>query len=305
LELRHLRYAIAIADAGSFTRAALRLRLAQQALSRQIADLERELGVKLFERGARGARLTPAGTVFVHDARVALDQALQAIQHARAHTRGGKLRLAHAYLSPRHLASVGEALAEFHRSRPDTEVDVQHLATGAQAAALREGLVDVAFGYLAAADDDDTGSELFRDDPIVAVILPLDHPLASQHPLWLRDLADLPLVVPPRDLNPSLHDACMTGLADRGVEPRLAGVHAAGVPSLSVVAEGAWQLTLGTARPFADADPRIAYRLFADPPIAFGLWARYRREGATLLARDFIAVCRRLRDAATSLQEAG
>jgi DNA-binding transcriptional LysR family regulator len=305
LELRHLRYAIAIADAGSFTRAALRLRLAQQALSRQIADLERELGVKLFERGARGARLTPAGTVFVHDARAALEQALRAIQHARAQTNGGKLRLAHAYLSPRHLASVGEALAEFHRARPETEVDVQHLATGGQAAALREGIVDAAFGYLAAPDDDDTDSELFRDDPLVAVLLPATHPLASQHPLWLRDLADLPLVVPPRELNPSLHDVCMTALAERGVDPRVATVHAAGVPSLSVVAEGAWELTLGTARPFADADPRIAYRLFADPPIPFGLWVRYRREGATLLARDFITVCRGLRDAATILKVAG
>jgi hypothetical protein len=127
----------------------------------------------------------------------------------------------------------------------------------------------------------------------------------GQRPLWLRDLTDLPLVLPPHELNPSLHHACMAALTDRGIEPRLALVHAAGVPSLSVVAEGGWELTLGTARPFADADPRIAYRLFADPAIPFGLWVRYRREGATLLARDFIAVCRGLRDAATTLKVAG
>jgi len=90
-----------------------------------------------------------------------------------------------------------------------------------------------------------------------------------------------------------------------GIEPRLALVHAAGVPSLSVVAEGGWELTLGTARPFADADPRIAYRLFADPPIRSACGSGTAARGATLLARDFIAVCRGLRDAATILKVAG
>jgi hypothetical protein len=112
-------------------------------------------------------------------------------------------------------------------------------------------------------------------------------------------------VVPPRGLNPSVHDAWMTALADRGVVPRLAVVHAVGLPSLALIAEGGWQLTFGTARAFADVDPRIVYRRFADPPIPFGLWARYRRNGATFLARDFVTVCSGLRDAAATLKEAG
>jgi DNA-binding transcriptional LysR family regulator len=87
MDLKDLRYAIAVADEGSFTRAAARLNLAQQALSKQIGDLERELEVRLFDRMPRGTRLTPAGSAFVEAARVTLTQSQRAMAHARTTNR--------------------------------------------------------------------------------------------------------------------------------------------------------------------------------------------------------------------------
>lgn len=295
MELRHLRYCIAVAEEGSFTRAARRLRLAQQAVSRQIADLERELGVKLFERGARGARLTPAGSVFVEDARGALGQTQRAAERARAQITEGKLCLAYSYLTPSHFTKVGETIARFHQSRPHLAVDVRHLSTGAQTPALKDGSIDVAFGYLPAAETGEIVSELFRDDPLVGVLLPASHPLAAREPLWLRDLSGLPLLMLARELNPVTYDSVMAALGDRGLSPELAIVQVVGVPAVSMVAQGCcWKLASVTMSEEAKDEPDVVFRRVADPPMPFGLWVRRRRHNASPLGGQFASLCREL-----------
>lgn len=298
MELRHLRYCIAVAEEGSFTRAARRLRLAQQAVSRQIADLERELGVKLFERGARGARLTPAGTVFVEDARGALGQTLRAAQRARAKSTFGKLSIAYSYLTPAHFTLVGETIARFHQARPDLAVDVRHLSTGAQTPAIKDGTIDVAFGYLPAAETGEIVSELFQDDPIVGVLLPASDALSTREPLWLRDLGGLPLLMLARELNPVMYDSVMAGLADRWLSPELAVVQLIGVPAVSMVAQGGcWRLASVTISEEASNEPDVVFRRFADPPLPFGLWVRRNRQSASPLGQQFAALCREVGNA--------
>jgi DNA-binding transcriptional LysR family regulator len=293
LELRHLRYCIAVAEEGSFTRAARRLRLAQQAISRQIADLERELGVKLFERGARGAKLTAAGSVFVEDARGALGQTVRAAQRARAQNARGKLCLAYSYLTPSHFSIVGETIARFHHSRPDLAVDVRHLSTGAQTFALKDGSIDVAFGYLPEPDTGELVSELFRDDPLVGVLLPASHPLAAREPLLLRDLSGLPLLMLAREQNPVAYDSVMAALAARELSPELAIVQVVGVPAVSMVAQGCcWKLASVTMSEEARNEPDVAFRRFADPALPFGLWVRRRRQTDSELEEQFAALCR-------------
>ena len=292
MELRHLRYCIAVAEEGSFTRAAKRLRLAQQAVSRQIADLERELGVKLFERGPRGAVLTPAGKAFVDGARGALGETDRAVQRARAQSASGRLRLAYSYLTPSHFTLVGEALARFHHSLPDMAVTVRHLSTGAQTPALLDGGIDVAFGYLPSEETGEIVSDLLRDDPLIGVLLPTAHPLASQDPLWLRDLASLPFLGLSRELNPVTYDSVIAGLAERGLSPEPATIEAVGVPAVSLVAEGCcWKLASQTMIEEASAEPGVVFRRFADPPMPFGLWLRRARLSASPLVQQFAAVC--------------
>ena len=293
LELRHLRYFIAVAEEGSFTRAARRLRLAQQAVSRQIADLERELGVKLFERGARGAKLTPAGMAFVDGAKGALGQTVRAVQLARAQSASGQLHLAYSYLTPPHFALVGEAVARFHGSRPNMAVTVSHVTTGGQATGLRDGNIDVAFGYLPSAETGEVVSDLIHNDPLIGVIIPADHPLVPKEQLWLRELAPLPLTGVSRELNPVTFDSIMVGLADRGLTPQLENVQAVGIHAVSLVAQGCcWKLASETMIKEADDEPGVVYRPFADPPLPFGLWLRRSGQPASALVQQFEAICR-------------
>jgi DNA-binding transcriptional LysR family regulator len=281
-----------VAEEGSFTRAAKRLRLAQQAVSRQIADLERELGVKLFERGSRGAVLTPAGRAFVDGARGALGETVRAVQRARAQSPSSLLRLAYSYLTPSHFALVGEALAHFHQALPDTAVTVRHLSTGAQTSALRDGGIDVAFGYLPSEETGEIVSDLLRDDPLIGVLLPAAHPLAAQNPLWLRDFGSLPFVGLARELNPVTFDSVMAGLTERGLSLELANIEAVGVPAVSLVAQGCcWKLASQTMIEEANAEPGVVFRRFADPPLPFGLWLRRPRLGGSPLGQQFAAIC--------------
>jgi DNA-binding transcriptional LysR family regulator len=293
LELRHLRYCIAVAEEGSFTRAASRLRLAQQAVSRQIADLERELGVKLFERGARGTRLTPAGVAFVEDARGALGQTVRAALRARAQNISGQLRLAYSYLTPSHFSMVGDAIARFHQACAELGVDVRHLSTGDQSAALRGGNLDVAFGYLMSAESGEIVGDLFRDDPLIGVILPASHPLAARNQLWLHDLGALPLLMVPREVNPDVYDGVIAALAERDLNPEIATIQAVGVPAVSMVGQGGcWKLASKTMiEEIGAAEPGAVFRPFADSPLPFGLWIRRLRRGASPMAQQFADHC--------------
>jgi DNA-binding transcriptional LysR family regulator len=251
--------------------------------------------VKLFERGARGAKLTAAGSVFVEDARGALGQTVRAAQRARAQNTRGKLCLAYSYLTPSHFTIVGETIAKFHRSRPDLAVDVRHLSTGAQTFALKDGSIDVAFGYLPEADTGDIVSELFRDDPMVGVLLPASHPLAAREPLRLRDLSSLPLLMLAREQNPVAYDSVMAALAVRELSPELAIVQVVGVPAVSMVAQGCcWKLASVTMSEEARNEPEVAFRRFIDPPLPFGLWVRRRRQAESEVGAEFAALCREM-----------
>jgi DNA-binding transcriptional LysR family regulator len=291
LELRHLRYCIAVADGGGFTKAAARLNLAQQALSRQIADLERELGVRLFDRGPRGATLTPAGVAFVAEARAVLEQAGRAVDRARSEVSGGELRVAYSYLTTRHVSAMSEIIGVFHQEFPSISVQVEHLPTAAQPPALRAGTIDVGFCYLAEPEQDEFVSDLFLDDPVHGVILPATHPLASTPSMRLEDLAGLPMVVPPRALNPSLYDNHMSALAERGLHPELAFIRAIGMVGAAAVAEGSWQLVVDSAVEQMSEQPGVVYRRFDGPPLPLGLWIRHRPNEPSPLVERFVLSC--------------
>jgi DNA-binding transcriptional LysR family regulator len=291
LELRHLRYCIAVADGGGFTKAAARLNLAQQALSRQIADLERELGVRLFDRGPRGATLTPAGLAFVAEARVVLEQASRAVDRARAEISGGEIHVAYSYLTAPHLSAMSEIIGVFHQAFPGISVQVEHLPTAAHAAALRAGTIDVGFCYLAEPERDEFASDLFLEDGVAGLILPASHRLASSPTVQLADLAGLPMVVPPRELNPSTYDNHMAALLDRGLHPELAFIRAIGVVGAAAVAEGAWQLVVDSAIEQMAGQPGVVYRRFDGPPLPIGLWLRHRAPEPSPLVERFVLTC--------------
>src|SRR5207244_3985197 len=178
MELRHLRYFVAVAEEGSFLRAASRLRVAQPALSKQIRDLEREVGVKLFERLPRGARVTPAGEDFLRNSRNALESAARAVATARRTGSATGLKFAHSELYV-YTAVLLKLLAAFRQASPETPVRVVRVDDVDQHAALREQPIDVAATFVGTWPVPGLEALQLVDCAATGVLLPATHPLAA------------------------------------------------------------------------------------------------------------------------------
>lgn len=296
MELRHIRYFIAVAEEGSFTRAAVRLRVAQQAVSTQISNLEHELGTELIERNAHGARLTASGRAFLEGATSGLSQILRAAARARDEARGEKLRVGHPrHALPQHLNRLNAVIGHAYRRLPGVALEIERLSAAPQLAALIQGRIDVGFCHLPAGAMGDAVCELFYNDPFVGVLLPSTHSLAVKDPLWLRDLGSFPFLWFSRASNPATHDLVLAALRDRGLEPQLALVDGVGIIASAVVASGGvWQLAPESVETQVATEPQVAFRRFADAPIPYGLCFCYCRDDSRAHVRDFVAICREM-----------
>jgi LysR family hca operon transcriptional activator len=187
MELRHLRYFIAVAEEGSLTVAAeKRLHTAQPSLSRQIRDLEIELGVELMIRSARGITLTAAGQIFLEHARLALIQVEAAASAARRAAKPLKPTLALGFLTGQEMDWLPEAMRLLRDELPNIEVTVASQFSPDLADALLRGKLDIAFMRPEAVSND-LAFKLVTREPLVAV-LPSDHHLASRAAISPRDI---------------------------------------------------------------------------------------------------------------------
>jgi DNA-binding transcriptional LysR family regulator len=147
MELRHLRYLVAVAEDLSFRRAAERLHVSHPALSQQISDLEDELGLKLFNRNSRRVELTEAGRAFLSGARRTLTAAKHAIIEAKEAARGERGRLVIGTLGPITSPFLPQALARFHEQHPMVEATALHMSNPLQIESLLEGSIMLGIGY--------------------------------------------------------------------------------------------------------------------------------------------------------------
>jgi LysR family hca operon transcriptional activator len=197
MELRHLRYFVAVAEEGSLTNAAeRRLHTAQPSLSRQIRDLELEVGVSLMERGARGIALTAAGRTFLDHARLALLQVEAAGEAARRAAQPEKRAFTIGFLAGQELVWLPETLRILRSEQPDIEITLASQSSPELAGALMRGKVDVAF---LRREKDSSGiafKSLIRE-PLVAV-LPAGHRLAEQKAVRVQDFAKETYISPTR-----------------------------------------------------------------------------------------------------------
>jgi DNA-binding transcriptional LysR family regulator len=219
VELRHLRYFIAVAEELNFSRAAARLHMAQPPLSAAIRQLERDLGVELFVRTTREVRLTDAGRAFLQGARRALADAERAAEDARRAAAGelGHLRIAYSWSTRfETLPALGRA---FRASHPDVELLAQEMWNARMPPAFANGSIDIALSLCP-----EIAAELelapIRAERVVA-LLPAAHPLAGEGSIPLSALSDEEFVVFPRDIAPRLHDALMAIYRRAGFEPRV------------------------------------------------------------------------------------
>jgi DNA-binding transcriptional LysR family regulator len=219
VELRHLRYFIAVAEELNFSRAAQRMHMAQPPLSAAIRQLERDLGVELFVRTTREVKLTDAGRAFLAGARRTLADAERAADDAKRAAAGelGHLLVAFSWSTRfETLPVLGRA---FRTSHPDVDLLAQEMWNARMPPAFESGSIDVALSLCP-----EIAAELelapLRKERLVA-LLPATHRLTREEAIPLAALADEEFVLFPREIAPRLHDAFMAICRRAGFEPRV------------------------------------------------------------------------------------
>lgn len=220
MELRHLRYFVAVAEEGSFTRAAARLHMAQPPLSTQIRRVEAQLGVELFDRTGRGIRLTDAGRALLPEARGLLAASDRAVELVQRVGRGEVGRLAVGFIPSASAGALPPILRAYRQARPDVALELRERSPDALVAGLHDRSLDVAFFYRPL-DDDVLDQRLVAREPLVAA-LPAGHPLAHRHAVAVAELAAEPFVLPARHELPGLHAHIVELCRDHGFDPRVA-----------------------------------------------------------------------------------
>jgi len=290
MELRHLRYFVAVAEALSFARAARALNLSQPPLSRQIRALEEELGTALFTRTKRSVRLTPAGAALVPDARRLLREADGLKAGAQRLAAGEIGTLALGFISVAAYNLLPELAPEFRRRHPGVRLALQEATSDVLLGALRQGELDVG---LVLPPVEVAGLEyapLVRETLIAA--LPAGHAAArGKGPLALAALAGEPFILFPRMVGASLYDAIAGACRRAGFAPRIEQEAIQMQTIVSLVAAG-----MGVALVPASLEhlrrTGVVYRPLVDPP-ARGADARARVEiGAAWRAGDDSPVVR-------------
>ncbi|GAB2557012.1 LysR family transcriptional regulator [Kribbella endophytica] len=265
MELRQLQSFVVVAEELNVGRAAVRLHLTQPSLSRQIAALERDLGVELFARVKKRFVLTAAGAAFLDDARDLLRRADDAVRTAQRTQRGevGSLRL--RFVQSATFEALPRLLGAFRTAYPEVVLDLETMTTIRQTEELRDGRIDVGllrFPY----DEPGLLSKVVSEDPLVAA-LPAKHPLAKRRRIALKDLAEDEFILYTRATGPSVHDVIVSYCQDAGFTPRISQQGADVQTIVSLVAAG-----LGVSLLIAPTPPidpaAVVYRELSDdlPP---------------------------------------
>lgn len=238
MELRHLRYFQAVAETLNFSRAAERLHIAQPPLSRQIKDLEVELGVQLFSRSARRVHLTEAGAHFQRETALLLQRLAGAVEATRqlAHKDKESLNIGTDWRLPMH--TLAEAITELRARHPEARVNFVDLSTGDQLAALRQGRIDLAF-IPELFIDRRAGLEVLRvERPAVLAALPAAHPLANRKIIHLKDLSSETWLLLESSMRPSFRQKLVQMCRKAGFTPKI-GPSASSIDGLlTMVATG-------------------------------------------------------------------
>jgi DNA-binding transcriptional LysR family regulator len=203
MELRHLRYFVAVAEELNFTRAAERLHIAQPPLSVQIRNLESEIGAELLSREARNIKLTEAGRVFLEQARQTLANANRGVTLARQAAKGEIGHLSIGHNRPAEFRVFPKIVPAFKKKRPHVHLTFHSLKMSQQFEALRRDELDLGFVWLPVPTDEFDVQELTKE-PLVAM-LPADHRLAAAASVSIKDLLHEPLILFPRALDPETY----------------------------------------------------------------------------------------------------
>jgi DNA-binding transcriptional LysR family regulator len=217
VEIRHLRYFLAIAEELSFSRAAEKLRIAQPPLSQQIKQLENELGVQLIERETRPVRLTEAGKFFREQAQTLVSRFDELVQQMHKMGRGETGTLAIAFVASATFEVLPIVLREFQKCFPDVQLDLFEMNTSEQKVALLERRINLGFVRPDLKDESIIVEKLFEESIVLAV--PSGHKYSDRHSINITDIAKDPLICFPRLPEPSFGSFILGVCRAYGFEP--------------------------------------------------------------------------------------
>jgi DNA-binding transcriptional LysR family regulator len=218
VELRHLRYFLAVAESLHFGRAAHQLRIAQPSLSHQIRQLESELQTKLFERSKKRVTLTESGQLFLEESRLILEHADRAALTARTGKRRetGQVRVGFDYWID--WTKLGEAVKRFDKAHPTVQVQLFSMSSAQQIAALHEARIDIGLVRPPVTDPRLSSEDLLAESFVLA--LAQNHRLAAHKRIALTSLKDEPFITAQRESLPMLYDLTYRLFHDAGFMPR-------------------------------------------------------------------------------------
>ena len=287
MELRHFRYFVAVAEEENVSRAALKLHVSQPGLSRQIRDLEDEIGFQLFERSAKSLRLTEAGKIFLVEARAVLLHADDAVKKARAVSGGTSGEINVGYAPSLTVQILPAALREFQEKFPNVRVALHDLSTEEMLAQLGEKKLQVALTVRPPAKllRGLRFEELARYALCVAVAP--KHPLAKAKSISLEQISREPLIAYSRKDYPEYHAMLAKLFAPVGRRPRIAGEHDSGTSLIAAVESGCG-IALVPECLACMVGPRLKLIRLRDGPPPIPVVAIWRAEGGAELAEHFI-----------------
>lgn len=237
MELRHLKYFMAVAEELHFGKAARRLHVSQPPLSRQIRQLEEELGVELFERSSRRVELTAAGRYYMAEVNKAMAVLDEAGRTVRSVASGEEGALKVGFVGPASLSRFPEVVREFRRRFPNIRLTIRAMSTYHQLDLMNRGRLDAGFARLFGHDMHGLNTRLFLREPY-ALAIPAGHRLHGRRGVSLSDLHGEDMIFYPRHYQPKLHDALIAAFERAGVTPDIVQEANTEQSTLALVAAG-------------------------------------------------------------------
>ena len=284
MELRQLKYFVAVAEELNFRRAAEKLYMQQPPLSRQIRSLETELGVDLLHRTKRSVSLTEAGKAFLSEARLTLAQAQRAINVVQP-TATDELTIGFSICAFDRI--LPELIQQFRQQYPETQVNLTEMSKPRQIQALLNNKIDLGFCY-APITQPELASLTISSEPL-AVVLPSDHPLAQREKIEVRSLCNESFILCPKEIKPDVRQQIEQLCISAGFQLKI--VQEASPPEVQLrLVESGMGVSLIAASSQSRHNAKVVYRPLIDPVPALDIAVVWHRNHQSQALADLINI---------------
>ncbi|WP_367871926.1 LysR substrate-binding domain-containing protein [Luteolibacter sp. Populi] len=298
MELRHLRYFVAVAEELNFRRAAERLNVTRPALSKQIKDLETEIGVKLLDRDTVRVALTDAGKVFLADSRAILDDVEHAVARSREAQDGRRGQIRIGSVGQIAASFLPDALRAFRVNFPDVEVTFVEMTPPEQLEALAKDEIDLGFAYGRDTEKVPGMSSLLLVRSTFGVSMSKDHPFATRRALRLEELHDQSMLCVGDEKASTHRRDILSMFEEAGTAPASVRQILGFESLLTMIAADQGLSMLPEVLDLRSSHGIVTVPLLADRARAdFTMWAVWKTAGASLLVRNFVRLLERNRPA--------